>query len=159
MIAPAKPVHPHTRGEHFTNSKRSSPSTGSSPHTWGTHFNTPILKFTLRFIPTHVGNTTSNFSVRLAITVHPHTRGEHIIAEWLLVTRLGSSPHTWGTHIEREIESTKQRFIPTHVGNTMLELGTFSLMSVHPHTRGAHHPFNYTKEARAGSSPHTWGTQ
>ncbi len=30
--------------------------------------------------------------------------------------------------------------------------------TVHPHTRGEHHPGNAGKSHDSGSSPHTWGT-
>ncbi len=53
-------VHPHTRGEHPTGTQGTNASRGSSPHTWGTRFQTLGQVFLNRFIPTHVGNTAAN---------------------------------------------------------------------------------------------------
>ena len=52
-----------------------------------------------RFTPTRVGNTGHNFFVFLHGSVHPHTRGEYVVA--------GGHEH-W----------RKPRFTPTRVGNT-----------------------------------------
>ncbi len=51
---------------------------------------------------------------------------------------VGSSPHTWGTRWLGPMPFQRQRFIPTHVGNTK----TMMLNSA----------------GQCGSSPHTWGT-
>ena len=71
----------------------------------------------------------------------------------------GSSPRTWGTQSEGPPASPKNRFIPTHVGNTGMPLGVFTSKAVHPHARGEH-GFNFAyARAYCGSSPRTWGTR
>jgi len=91
---------------------------GSSPHTWGTQSAVLLQAETQRFIPTHVGNTNSLVSARMAATVHPHTRGEHTITLTAGTGVTGSSPHTWGTRGDLALDRVISRFIPTHVGNT-----------------------------------------
>ncbi len=51
-------VHPHTRGEHVAPCRSWHPWPGSSPHTWGTLVTKFDFVEVVRFIPTHVGNTT-----------------------------------------------------------------------------------------------------
>ena len=173
------PVHPHTRGEHLCEHVRHPGRGGSSPHTWGTRAIGGAIPKVTRFIPTHVGNTGTT-STRpatpsvhphtrgehrklerpppCAVTVHPHTRGEHRKTRTVIPKLFGSSPHTWGTLRSMIRWPVRDRFIPTHVGNTQrLPLGEGG-SSVHPHTRGEHE-FRETRiENWYGSSPHTWGT-
>src|SRR3990172_3725499 len=52
-----KTVHPHTRGEHNSRSRRASPGSGSSPHARGTPFSQTFTNVATRFIPTRAGNT------------------------------------------------------------------------------------------------------
>ncbi len=53
----SRPVHPHGRGEHSTNSRASCTHTGSSPRAWGTPIRIEHGNGFGRFIPTGVGNT------------------------------------------------------------------------------------------------------
>jgi hypothetical protein len=50
---------------------------GSSPRMWGTPLTQLIDGVGIRFIPTHVGNTTSIFNRAFTPAVHPHACGEH----------------------------------------------------------------------------------
>src|SRR5438445_695466 len=86
------------RGEHLSHIFSGSPIYGSSPHAWGTQDLTAVRHGISRFIPTCVGNTTRIPLCRLEPPVHPHMRGEHSLAEALMATIRGSSPHAWGTH-------------------------------------------------------------
>src|SRR5687767_838990 len=64
---------------------------------WGTHERRGPFARHDRFIPTHVGNTTtSNPSQRLG-SVHPHACGEHSAIVNSVKTLFGSSPRMWGT--------------------------------------------------------------
>ncbi|SQC53762.1 Domain of uncharacterised function (DUF2825) [Pseudomonas aeruginosa] len=51
------PVHPHTRGEHFSGALFKGFRSGSSPHPWGTRAVNGADGALVRFIPTPVGNT------------------------------------------------------------------------------------------------------
>jgi len=92
---------------------------GSSPHTWGTPPQVIVVPPVQRFIPTHVGNTTVEKAIIHHAAVHPHTRGEHLINAGTDLSGTGSSPHTWGTPIHSTTPLHQERFIPTHVGNTV----------------------------------------
>ncbi len=154
----ARAVHPHACGEHLTIPANSVPRSGSSPRMWGT----PALRRgrnpSWRFIPTHVGNTsTATTSVR-ATTVHPHACGEHAIADPGKNSAYGSSPRMWGTQAYRLIPTVIPRFIPTHVGNTTGNDGAPRCCTVHPHACGEHDVRSFLSIARRGSSPRMWGT-
>ena len=115
-----KSVHPHARGEHARTCASMVVPFGSSPRTWGTRPDRPNGSVTRRFIPTHVGNTNSDSPSVVLAAVHPHARGEHDHGSKLIPGALGSSPRTWGTRSEAADVAQRDRFIPTHVGNTEL---------------------------------------
>jgi len=111
-------VHPHACGEHVMSSGAMMPAHGSSPRMWGTRCEWIFGGRTLRFIPTHVGNTCLDFFGRMILSVHPHACGEHALAAHLAGDVAGSSPRMWGTpHVPAQ-GLVNRRFIPTHVGNT-----------------------------------------
>ena len=132
-------VHPHARGEHVKLMESSGISPGSSPRTWGTLGGTGIFSLKTRFIPTHVGNTSSRTYRECAPSVHPHARGEHQREVDDPVQLFGSSPRTWGTLRPCVILLISSRFIP--------------------HARGEHEICPISVRLTAGSSPRTWGTR
>ncbi len=132
---------------------------GSSPHTWGTLHPLPCAFLQGRFIPTHVGNTPCDLPTRGPGAVHPHTRGEHQTGRGIWTTKTGSSPHTWGTLKIGTLDKVPDRFIPTHVGNTIYQRPVRPSRPVHPHTRGEHKQRANDIQTALGSSPHTWGTR
>jgi len=71
----------------------------------------------------------------------------------------GSSPRMWGTPELSEDSYTLQRFIPTHVGNTLSSIVDFLNQAVHPHACGEHLPCLDSLPCGLGSSPRMWGTQ
>ena len=113
-------VHPHLRGEYQLR------PFAKSPHE--------------RFIPTCVGNTIAVHTVNCLITVHPHLRGEYAVPLFLLspwrsvhphlrgeygesrhpcLAYRGSSPLAWGILRGTALSYSRNRFIPTCVGNTI----------------------------------------
>ena len=131
-------VHPHARGAYAVRVV--------SPGHWP------------RFIPTHVGHTSSFTFLISSISVHPHARGAYSCPRLIRFLTNGSSPRTWGIHSPfggyrgyysvhphaRGAYTTLAscgehplRFIPTHVGHTMLSVPE--------------------APAKTGSSPRTWG--
>ena len=151
-------VHPHTRGEHGATSRRRCGKTGSSPRTRGTRFAVTSEASMYRFIPTHAGNTPAKFAEIISGSVHPHTRGEHVILPMVKPCYSGSSPHTRGTQVLSALLSTFTRFIPTHAGNTLMCPSSDRPIPVHPHTRGEHLAGCAYIVVFTGSSPHTRGT-
>ncbi len=151
-------VHPHACGEHLGAQASIISAAGSSPRMWGTHLQLDEQLMETRFIPTHVGNTSSKLTPRLWLTVHPHACGEHVFASLHPAEAVGSSPRMWGTQYFLPAFSCRCRFIPTHVGNTTPSLETGRIVSVHPHACGEHaKQFRQEFEA-SGSSPRMWGT-
>ena len=133
-----KTVHPHTRGEHSNGRTCVRNTRGSSPHTRGTPQRLAAAPMIDRFIPTHAGNTFDQYPSNSPLSVHPHTRGEHMRSVGVRAPRCGSSPHTRGTPEYLTVFPLLARFIPTHAGNTLVAVTTISVSPVHPHTRGEH---------------------
>ncbi len=91
------PVHPHLRGEYGFVALAHEWDDGSPPPAWGIHCRLVYVRFSVRFTPTCVGNTTfmahaglrsrftptcvGNTPVYIALKsikpVHPHLRGEY----------------------------------------------------------------------------------
>ncbi|ERV77266.1 hypothetical protein Q058_03151 [Pseudomonas aeruginosa BL04] len=113
---------------------------GSSPRMWGTQDASVFDGLFYRFIPTHVGNTGSWTTKAGSTSVHPHACGEHVPAVTLALPCAGSSPRTWGTRQRDAVRNEVDRFIPTHVGNTLRPATPAMLQPVHPHARGEHLP-------------------
>ncbi|XPS90142.1 conserved uncharacterized protein, DUF2825 [Desulfosarcina variabilis str. Montpellier] len=171
------PVHPHACGELWTFRPSAVFESGSSPRMWGTleFLNLAIAIF--RFIPTHVGNSSTHGPQSTGIPVHPHACGElvgalvhrryppgssprmwgtrggppnvgtrpavhpHACGELVVGCRIdakkhGSSPRMWGTPTNQKGEKSRTRFIPTHVGNSVLMALRRSEYTVHPHACG-----------------------
>ena len=70
-------VHPHRRGEHLRIRFFIALIRGSSPQAWGTLLVVGEYTRYCRFIPTGVGNTSTQSNLQNVDTVHPHRRGEH----------------------------------------------------------------------------------
>ena len=154
----ASAVHPHARGEQIIKRRELRAEGGSSPRTWGTAGHARHQPALVRFIPTHVGNRFHPRSGRRAGAVHPHARGEQILARRKSGEYRGSSPRTWGTGRHRASVCTVVRFIPTHVGNRSTRQACRLPATVHPHARGEQLGEAQRLQWISGSSPRTWGT-
>ncbi|ERU94966.1 hypothetical protein Q082_01196 [Pseudomonas aeruginosa M8A.3] len=132
---------------------------GSSPRMWGTLGIRDYVLQRLRFIPTHVGNTSLVRTPRSIPTVHPHACGEHRVGRRRLHPATGSSPRMWGTRCARQCRGVGERFIPTHVGNTLRCDPRHVRQPVHPHACGEHRSCIKRAKVRNGSSPRMWGTR
>ena len=93
----------------------------------------------------------------LLLAVHPHIRGayRHVVVAHPF--RVGSSPHTWGIRYIIHHDKEHLRFIPTYVGHTRSRPVSWTILSVHPHIRGAYDAEKRFSADVNGSSPHTWG--
>ena len=99
LKVPAWSVHPHGCGEHAKKQR--------------------FASLSYRFIPTDVGNTYRDKLLVPLSTVHPHGCGEHKTTQLPYELLVGSSPRMWGTLVYPYQQSSKSRFIPTDVGNTL----------------------------------------
>ena len=154
----AIPVHPHAYGEHVIPSVLLFCAIGSSPRIWGTHETAPAAGVELRFIPTHMGNTKNPPSFLTRASVHPHAYGEHLSYRYHSVSAAGSSPRIWGTQRYAASILGFERFIPTHMGNTITIQRKDARITVHPHAYGEHFCRLTSSRHLAGSSPRIWGT-
>src|SRR5271157_3010030 len=93
----------------------------------------------------------------VAVSVHPHTRGDNHVMRHHVASRDGSPPHTWGQLLDRVDAPVKKRFTPTHVGTMSSSFSLLSAVPVHPHTRGDNRNACTCVSKRVGSPPHTWG--
>ena len=132
------PVHPHAYGEHIRLSTGRSTVRGSSPRIWGTRQPQVQPLIALRFIPTHMGNTSPIWSSSSTSPVHPHAYGEHHNERRRPAFMHGSSPRIWGTLLWARDEC--------------------HLKTVHPHAYGEHLFDDIANKRGAGSSPRIWGT-
>ena len=176
--APDPPVHPHVRGEYIAARAAQLGQHGSSPRAWGIHISLSHRMDSVRFIPTCVGNTHPPARARIAVSVHPHVRGEYTLAQHGRIGQDGSSPRAWGIPTASCYGTSPPRFIPTCVGNTgKLPTGPPD-HKVHPHVRGEYAQAAQDQQADArfiptcvgntrfrchciysgyGSSPRAWG--
>ncbi len=72
-------VHPHVHGERRCCVYDAWHLYGSSPRTWGTHSSGVSAWFSVRFIPTYMGNAADGTVSVPLIAVHPHVHGEREI--------------------------------------------------------------------------------
>ena len=91
---------------------------GSSPRVWGILEAGIMRVWTMRFIPTRVGNTYLRRLTRPGNSVHPHACGEYWKDVLEDVVECGSSPRVWGIPSPHKLGGALHRFIPTRVGNT-----------------------------------------
>ena len=151
-------VHPHACGEHQGKRPPQALFVGSSPRMWGTRRKAADRRFQTRFIPTHVGNTLEDAGYSMILSVHPHACGEHRIRSRSLDHDDGSSPRMWGTLTNPSSTVDRDRFIPTHVGNTSGGGWANRPSTVHPHACGEHLTDSISASTSNGSSPRMWGT-
>ena len=129
-------VHPRIRGERRKMTLEGSPSYGSSPHTRGTHGASRSSCSECRFIPAYAGNAPLPWRSRRGVSVHPRIRGERRSRQRSRAWRLGSSPHTRGTHLRRLLFLGIFRFIPAYAGNAVQVQAAPLPPAVHPRIRG-----------------------
>ena len=69
----------------------------------------------------------------------------------------GSSPRVWGIPGEDAAGVLTTRFIPTRVGNTLVQGRRAEGQAVHPHACGEYVRLSGALERGPGSSPRVWG--
>ena len=125
---------------------------------WGTLCEFGSVWLRIRFIPTHVGNSSRISPPGFLRTVHPHACGELISSMNLITLDRGSSPRMWGTLPRNGYAFPLWRFIPTHVGNSWMPISSMNLITVHPHACGELQLRCNPLRDLCGSSPRMWGT-
>ena len=169
-------IHPRSRGEHTSKGRCGAPPSGPSPLARGTHPDNWWDGTLTRFIPARAGNTSAPAAKWPAPTVHPRSRGEHILGDTDSEEPDGSSPLARGTHVHcrrgsevrREPythpvvpirasvprggcgppDSRPPRFIPARAGNTGTGSPRRWPRPVHPRSRGEHSTSTLTSGRR-----------
>ena len=94
-IVPA-PVHPHGRGDNDDEREAVRLRFGSPPRAWGQCRRRVQRLPAARFTPAGVGTIGTSASIRPALAVHPHGRGDNRSEMRLKHRRHGSPPRAWG---------------------------------------------------------------
>jgi len=157
MVAWPSPVHPHTRGDICSHHPAMRCAYGSPPHAWGHYGTNRFENYPMRFTPTRVGTFSDALPCRNIATVHPHTRGDIVIARATFSATSGSPPHAWGHFLQHDCILLRSRFTPTRVGTFHPWCGVCHESSVHPHTRGDIARAAVPVVFPYGSPPHAWG--
>ena len=95
------PVHPRLRGELPYKQKLRFPVGGSSPLTRGTLRRSRCYVSDYRFIPAYAGNSATFSLLPRTPSVHPRLRGELTALSSDDIKKIGSSPLTRGTHLNK----------------------------------------------------------
>ena len=88
---------------------------------------------------------------------HPHARGEDTTSPMTSALPSETPPRTWGRQKGLDIQYTKKRNTPTHVGKTRRSIADFVLAEKHPHARGEDAKVNSGFCPGGETPPRTWG--
>ena len=95
---PSRPasVHPHGRGDNRDIKALQWMVYGSPPRAWGQLFLTLLPTLIERFTPTGVGTMSGTYRIVPTDAVHPHGRGDNLVAAAAEGINIGSPPRAWG---------------------------------------------------------------
>ncbi len=152
-------VYPRWRGEHERVGYRPELEDGLSPLARGTHlFPHPVI-YLQRFIPAGAGNTWRGRREILTTAVYPRWRGEHQERDTPKASAIGLSPLARGTHHNKFVRVSQDRFIPAGAGNTGYPARYTRSKPVYPRWRGEHKASVFTNSIKSGLSPLARGTR
>ena len=151
--------HPRIRGEHDTLAEVLRVEGGSSPHTRGALLKERVDDVPVRIIPAYAGSTEEVRQCILDLEDHPRIRGEHahLPSSFSILKESGSSPHTRGALLDRDVGGEQCRIIPAYAGSTATRVLGEDLRGDHPRIRGEHSLLPGFFAEGFGSSPHTRG--
>ena len=88
--------HPHAYGDKYASSHGDPENWGSSPRVWGQVFIRSDFNHPLRIIPTRMGTSGCQNTVKTWTGDHPHAYGDKYSNPSAKHTITGSSPRVWG---------------------------------------------------------------
>ena len=94
---------------------------------------------------------------RTLTPVHPHVRGDYLVAAAFIDADVRSIPTCVGTTLDQLTPARRKRAIPTCVGTTASSSPGRGAWAGHPHVRGDYTLKSYKSALRAGPSPRAWG--
>ena len=134
----SRAVHPHIRGAYRALGGATTPTRGSSPHTWGIHWLPANHANPRRFIPTYVGHTRPVVAGSRPRRFIPTYVGHTDLKRWFHGLS-AVHPHIRGAYGGARLDAAGvYGFIPTYVGHTCRMQRSQRQASVHPHIRGAY---------------------
>ena len=151
--------HPRIRGEHLNERAARQRRKGSSPHTRGARWRTPVSPGVLGIIPAYAGSTAHVARPQARRADHPRIRGEHSPVDPSYSKHEGSSPHTRGAREHDVLFSARFGIIPAYAGSTSPPSLGVGSSSDHPRIRGEHRFRGDPLGVCSGSSPHTRGAR
>ena len=116
-----KSVHPHGRGDNSLCDSTSCATDGSPPRAWGQSRRSHAKCGSRRFTPTGVGTILDYTFTITAVSVHPHGRGDNLVAAAQWVWANGSPPRAWGQLDAGRQQQIIPRFTPTGVGTMLMQ--------------------------------------
>ena len=111
-------VHPHVRGDDLAIAPEGTLSTGTPPRAWGRLSRCRRLSTCIRYTPTCVGTTIRASCMILALSVHPHVRGDDCPRRSRRDSLNGTPPRAWGRPQCHQAVAGEARYTPTCVGTT-----------------------------------------
>ena len=145
------------RGDGLTSKYSFASLTGSPPRAWGRPLAEQDRGAVLRFTPTCVGTARFPKIAPASNPVHPHVRGDGVVALHHRSSPVGSPPRAWGRLVVCQRFKSVRRFTPTCVGTADRPVFQSASCPVHPHVRGDGVNFRFFAFSHAGSPPRAWG--
>ena len=133
------------------------PGNGSPPRAWGKAAHLKHSPRLIRFTPTCVGKRHLGNALYEHLPVHPHVRGEKVIAKHSAIPEGGSPPRAWGKAFLYCLLYFLRRFTPTCVGKRVTHGCHTRSWAVHPHVRGEKGNVALVLAEPLGSPPRAWG--
>ncbi len=115
--------------------------------------NTVVETGRFRFIPACAGNIIHGMEGHSETPVHPRVCGKHLLCDFYMNTKDGSSPRVRETSPKSVQEAIKKRFIPACAGNIQPQPQKRLIYAVHPRVCGKHNGATFFTNLRNGSSP------
>ena len=150
--------HPRACGEHTEYEILAILLRGSSPRMRGTPHQQLAVRYRVRIIPAHAGNTLMHCRALSVSRDHPRACGEHIDSPTGHIRSVGSSPRMRGTPARDRCQHHRAGIIPAHAGNTGQWMHKLPNGRDHPRACGEHLQSAKLVRQRLGSSPRMRGT-
>ena len=149
--------HPRIRGEHRWSWRRSTGSSGPSPHSRGAQINAYGVDANEGTIPAFAGSTVAWACAHVRGGDHPRIRGEHSTSASRTRCGTGPSPHSRGARPGRDVRARVERTIPAFAGSTPGRSTRAARPPDHPRIRGEHSCSTTVSVTFPGPSPHSRG--
>ena len=145
--------HPRLRGEHLMSLVCTWSTSGSSPLARGAHLVGDAAQLAIGIIPACAGSTSSWSRFPSWTADHPRLRGEHHLAQLILLGVAGSSPLARGAPGRFPQSAGRRGIIPACAGSTNGAGMRASATRDHPRLRGEHIEMDTRFPSCEGSSP------